>query len=219
MRPCAVLTFQTAALLMGLTACDPVEERPGPPGGAAYVAPPVEARRNATPSPEVHRWLAASDSVRKQLTKLRGMLADLQQIHVENHFDGFLAMDPATLDPGQLSYLQHFLERGYFRIEREVLIQLLESHRARAAAPPTAVSNDITGRLQASLQRDETLLIDLESAIARYRAPGDDPFQIPVVLTEEQLTALRAEVTEKLTAERRKIAGLDARIDALRAAP
>ena len=65
----------TLGLAAMVTACDPVQERPGPPGGVAYVAPPAEARRTLTPSPEVHRWLAASDSVRAQLSQLRGTLA------------------------------------------------------------------------------------------------------------------------------------------------
>jgi hypothetical protein len=202
-----------------LTACDPVEEKAGPPAGTVYVAPPVEARRNPTPSPEVHRWLEASASVREQLGALRKELAGLQQIHVENHFDDFLAMDPATLQPGQLCYLQHFLERGYFHIERELLLQLLESRRARRTAPPVPVESGIAGRLQLALHRDETLLIDLEAAITRYRSHGDEPFQIPNLLTEEQLAEIRRTVTSLLEAERRKIAELDRKISALRPAP
>ena len=210
-------SFLTLPAVLLLPACEPVRENPGPPNGAAYVAPLPEPRRNPNPSPEVHRWLAASDSVRRQLTTLRTELASLQQFHVENHFDDFLALDPATLEPAQLCYLDHFLERGYFRIEREILLQLLESRRNRAAAPPAGSGTpaDIAARLQASLQRDETLLIDLESAIARYKAPGDEPFQIPVILTEAAIEALRARVTDKLADERRKIAGLDGKIAAL----
>ncbi len=207
--------FLTMAAVVLLTACEPVEEKAGPPHGTAYVAPLPTARRNPNPSPEVHRWLAASTSVREQLTALRTELAGLQQFHIENHFDRFLDLDPATLDPAQLCYLDHFLERGYFRIEREILIQLLESRRSRSAPGPTPAA-DIAARLQGSLQRDETLLIDLETAIARYRAPGDDPVQIPTILTESELATLRSKVTAKLTAERLKIAELDAATTALR---
>lgn len=207
--------------VLTLTACGPVEENPGPPGGVVYVAPPVEPRRNSNPSPDVHRWLEASASVRTQLASLREELTGLQQLHVENHFDDFLALDPDTLEPGQLYYLHHFLERGYFRIEREILIQLLESRRARAATPSSAQAApaDIAARLQAGLQRDETLLIDLETAIARYRAPGDEPFQIPAILTETELADFRTKVTTALKAERLKISGLDARIASLQAPP
>ena len=150
----AAITACLPAVLT-LTACGPVEENPGPPGGVVYVAPPLEPRRNSSPSPDVHRWLEASASVRAQLASLRGELAGLQQLHVENHFDDFLALDPDTLEPGQLYYLHHFLERGYFRIEREILIQLLESRRARAAtsAPAQPAPADIAARLQAGLQR------------------------------------------------------------------
>ena len=204
-----------------LTGCGPVRENPGPPGGVVYVAPPVEPRRNSSPSPDVHRWFEASASVRAQLASLRGELAGLQQLHVENHFDDFLALDPDTLEPGQLYYLHHFLERGYFRIEREILIQLLGSRRARAPTPSSTatVPADIAARLQAGLQRDETLLIDLETAIARYRAPGDEPFQIPAILTETEVADFRAKVTAALQAERLKISGLDARIASLQAPP
>ena len=207
--------------VLTLTACGPVEENPGPPGGVVYVAPPLEPRRNSSPSPDVHRWLEASASVRIQLATLREELAGLQQLHVENHFDDFLALDPDTLEPGQLYYLHHFLERGYFRIEREILIQLLESRRARAAtsAPAQPAPADIAARLQAGLQRDETLLIDLETAIARYRSPGDEPFQIPAILTETEVADFRTKVTAALKAERLKISGLDARIASLQAPP
>ena len=214
-------SFLVPTAVLFLTACDPVEERAGPPNGLAYVATQTAQRRNPNPSPEVHRWLAASDSVRNQLSVLRTELAGLQQLHVENHFDNFLSLDPGTLDAAQLCYLEHFLEHGYFRIEREILIQLLGSRRARAAtrsigkAPPA----DIAARLQASLQRDETLLIDLESAIAGYRAAGGEPLQIPAILTESQLDGLRVKVTAGLTAERAKIAELDAASAALRQQP
>lgn len=207
--------------VLTLTGCGPVEEKPGPPGGVVYVAPPVEPRRNSNPSPDVHRWLEASASVRAQLASLREELAGLQQLHVENHFDDFLSLDPDTLEPGQLYYLHHFLERGYFRIEREILIQLLESRRTRAATPSSAhaAPADIAARLQAGLQRDETLLIDLETAIARYRAPGDEPFRIPAILTETELADFRVKVTAALKAERLKISGLEARIASLQAPP
>lgn len=212
-----------AAIAAGLAlpGCGPVEEKPGPPGGEVYVAPPVEPRRNSTPSPGVHQWLEASASVRAQLATLRQELADLQQLHVENHFDDFLALDPDSLDPGQLYYLHHFLERGYFRIEREILIQLLESRRARSEVPPSvqAAPGDIAARLQSGLQRDETLLIDLETTIARYRAPGEAPFLIPAILTEAELAGFRTTVTAALKTERAKISELDARIAGLQAKP
>ena len=168
----------TLSAVFPLTACDPVQEKAGPPHGTSYVAPLPEPRRNPNPSPEVHRWLAASVSVRQQLVTLRTELAGLQQFHVENHFDDFLALDPATLDPAQLCYLGHFLERGYFRIEREILCQLLTARRDRSAgrsgsksAPPARIA----ARLEASLQRDETLLIDLEAAIAEAKIAAATP--------------------------------------------
>lgn len=219
MTPRAAIACPCCLAVLLLTACDPVEEKPGPPGGEAYIAPPAEARRNPHPSPEVHHWLEASASVRNHLVGLRRDLAGLQQIHLENHFDDFLALDPATLEPGQLCYLSHFLDRGYFRIEREILLQLLGSHRDRPAAARAPANSGIAGRLQAGLQRDETILIDLEAAIARYRAPGDEPFQIPAILTKAQVEEMRGKVTGLLAEERKQIAELDAKIAALRAQP
>jgi len=202
-----------ASLTLTLAGCGPVEEKAGPSGGVNYVAPPLEPRRNPTPAPEVHRWLEASTAVRQQLSSLRKELAGLQQIHVENHFDDFLNMDPATLAPAQLCYLKHFLERGYFRIEREVLLQLLEARQARISrTKAAATAKDIAGRLEAALERDETIIIDLETAIARYRAAGDDPFQIPEILTEAEVASLRETVTARLNTERSKIAELNHKI-------
>lgn len=209
--------FSTLGLAAALASCGPVEEKSAPPPVLIYIAPQVEVqRRNPNPSPEIHHWLEASASVRTQLASLRKELAGVQQLHVENHFDDFLSMDPATLQAGQLCYLQHFLERGFFRIEREVLLQLLEARGSRARAAQTPVTRDIAGRLQSALERDETLLIDLESAIARYRSPGEEPFQIPTLLTETQVGEIRAAVTKLLDAERLKIRELDSKIDALR---
>ena len=123
-------TAASLSAVLTLTACGPVEENPGPPGGVVYVAPPLEPRRNSSPSPDVHRWLEASASVRIQLATLREELAGLQQLHVENHFDDFLALDPDTLEPGQLYYLHHFLER----------LQLTETVRLFVCVASTSVT-------------------------------------------------------------------------------
>lgn len=209
-----------ALILLSLNACRPSEENAAASGGpASYVAPPPEPRRNPTPSPEVHQWLQASQSVRAQLAKLHAELASLQQIHLENHFDDFLKLDPATLEPAQLYYLQHFLEHGHFRIERETLLQLLETARTRRASAAAApASPEIAARLEAALRRDETLLIDLETAISRYRSTGDDPINVPPIISEEELQRTREKVTALLKAERLKIGELDGKIAALRAA-
>lgn len=211
-------------ILLNLNACRPSDETPAGSGGTpAYIAPAPEPRRNPTPSPEVHQWLQASQSVRTQLTQLHAELASLQQLHVENHFDDFLNLDPATLEPAQLFYLQHFLEHGHFRIERETLLRLLQTSRTRqasapAAAPAAPPSSDIAARLQASLRRDETLLIDLETAIDRYRSTGDDPIQVPPIISEEELQRVREKVAALLKTERLEIGELDGKIAALRAA-
>lgn len=239
-------------MLLSLNACRPSDENAANAGGPpAYVAPAPEPRRNPHPSPEVHQWLQASQSVRTQLAKLHAELASLQQIHLENHFDDFLKLDPATMEPAQLYYLQHFLEHGHFRIERETLLQLLETTRSRQAAsaslspasistfspesnsdsnadsnsdsaiaPPPAAppTSDIAARLQSALRRDETLLIDLETAIERYRSTGEDPIQIPPIISEEELQRTREKVANLLKTERLKIGELDGKIAALRAA-
>ena len=200
------------------TACSPVEEPPPPV--APFRAPAPAPRRNPNPHPELALWVTAWQGVQAQAAALQTEMQRLQQIHVENHFDSFLTLDPETLDLERLCSLFHFLERGYFTIEREILVRLLERRVQRAESPvglPPAGRASLKDRISAAMQREELRLVDLETALEVYRLPGEEPFIIPESLTEEETAELRAAVSSLLAQARSRIAALDTRIAELRA--
>jgi hypothetical protein len=204
-------------VVLGMAAsCRPVEEKPA---AGRYVPVLPEPRRAAHPQPEVVAWVAAWQGVREQVAALQSELAERQRVHVENHFDGFLELDPETLDHERLCSLFHFLERGYFTIEREILVRLLERRIERAATPmvlPGEGRVTLKERIAAAMQSDELRTVDLETALEYYRRPGDEAFTIPEGLTEDETAELRAAVVEMLEATRRRIRELDVRIAALK---
>lgn len=206
-----------AVVVLGMVvSCRPVEEKPA---AGRYVPVLPEPRRAAHPQPEVVAWVAAWQGVREQVAALQSELAERQRVHVENHFDGFLELDPESLDHERLCSLFHFLERGYFTVEREILVRLLERRIERAATPmvlPGEGRVTLKERIAAAMQSDELRTVDLETALEYYRRPGDEEFTIPERLTEEETMELRAAVGEMLEATRRRIGELDVRIAALK---
>ncbi len=216
-RRSALLSAAVPACLF-LTACEPTNDtgNNGPPRFHAPLPPP---RRAVNTDPENARWLAAWRDLRAQLAPLEEKLAAAQKMHFDYHFDAFLALDPATIGTEQLCSLFHFLERGYFTVERQVLIQLLERRLERATTPvtlPTGDRSTLKDRLAAALHRDELRMVDLETALQFYRQPGDDTFQIPAGLTEEEESELRTTVTDMLTETQDDITKLDASIETLK---
>ncbi len=216
-RKSGVHGIAAAVLVLGMVAsCRPVEEKPA---AGRYVPVLPEPRRAVHPQPEVVAWVAAWQGVREQVTALQSELAERQRVHVENHFDGFLELDPETLDHERLCSLFHFLERGYFTIAREILVRLLERRIERAATPmvlPGEGRVTLKERIAAAMQSDELRTVDLETALEYYRRPGDEAITIPEGLTEEETAELRAAVGEMLEATRRRIGELDVRIAELK---
>jgi hypothetical protein len=217
MKAMAGVHGMAAVVVLGMVAsCRPVEEKPA---AGRYVPVLPEPRRAVNPQPEVVAWVAAWQGVREQVTSLQSELAERQRVHVENHFDGFLELEPETLDHERLCSLFHFLERGYFTVEREILVRLLERRIERAATPmvlPGEGRVTLKERIAAAMQSDELRTVDLETALEYYRRPGDEEFTIPEGLTEEETAELRAAVGEMLEATRRRIRELDVRIAALK---
>lgn len=205
-----------AALLAGAS-CRPVTEPPPPAG--RFVPPTPQPRRTLHPQPELIQWVTAWQGVQKQVSSLQQELQQLQQIHLDNHFDSFLALDPDSLDLSRLTSLFHFLERGYFTIEREILIRLLERRIARQSSPvalPPEQPASLRDRVASAMQRDELRTVDLETALEFYRRPGGAEFTIPDALSETETTELRTAVASMLTETRRRIESLDRRIADLR---
>lgn len=205
-----------AAILAG-PSCRPVAEPPPPAG--RFVPPTPQPRRTLHPQPELIQWVTAWQGVQKQVSSLQQELQQLQQIHLDNHFDSFLGLDPDSLDLSRLASLFHFLERGYFTIEREILVRLLERRIARQSSPvalPPEQPASLRDRVAGAMQRDELRTVDLETALEFYRRPGGAEFTIPDALSETEAAELRSTVASMLTETRRRIESLDRRIADLR---
>jgi hypothetical protein len=201
-----------------LSACGPSDESAaGPP--PRYRAPLPEPRRTAKPSKETAQWLAAWRDLRTRLAPLEEALAEAQKVHADYQFDAFLELDPHSVGKDQLCSLYHFLERGWFTVEREAVIHLLERRLERATAPPV-ITAPARPRLKdgfaAAMQRDELRMLDIESAIEYYQKPGDADFQIPTSLTEDELLELRGAVADMLEETLGTVAEMDEKIARLK---
>jgi len=194
-----------------LTACEPQDNpaavRP------RYQAPLLPPRRAENPDPANAQWLAAWRELRTQLSPLEEKLAALQQVHAQNNFDAFLGLNPATLSHEQLCSLFHFLQRGYFTVERRVLIHLLErrlDRKATSFAIPANGKLTLKDHLANAMHRDEIRMVDLETAIQYYEEVGDANFHVLAGLTEEESAELQSAVSEMLAKTRADITGMDA---------
>jgi hypothetical protein len=207
-----------AAVVCLLPACGPDEPAVTP--RAPFRAPPPETRKTDRPARENSLWLQAWRDLRERIQPLTEQMLELQKFFAENNLDPLLELDPATLETDRLCSLFHFLERGCFTVEREILVELLERRLTR---PQTALSAADGRRLRlkdhlaAAMQRDEQRLMDIESAIVRYQAVTGGDFHIPESLTPEELYELRTTVRRMMDETRHAVDQLDARIASLQA--
>jgi hypothetical protein len=215
---CPALLSAVAPACLFFAACDPVDDPQAKP--RHWQPPPEPPRRAVNADPANARWLAAWRELRKQLAPLEARLAELQKIHTESQFDGFLTLDVDSLGVEQLSSLYHFLQRGYFTVERRVLIHLLERRLDRtdsSLAIPSGLGRPLKDNLATAMHRDEIRMVDLETAIRFYEETGDANFQVPTVLTEEETAELRDVVSGMLDKARSEIEAMDKKIAALKA--
>jgi hypothetical protein len=205
-----------AAVGCALSACGPAEPEAAP--RAPFRAPLPEPQKAAAPSHENTLWLQAWRDLRERIQPLAEQMLALQKFFTENNLDPLLELDPATLETDRLCSLFHFLERGCFTVEREILVELLERRLARPA--PVTVSGSrprLKDHLAAAMHRDEQRLMDIESAIARYEAATGGDIRIPDSLSPEELYELRTTVSRMMEDARQKVDQLDARIATLQA--
>lgn len=202
-----------------LAACDPVD---GPTSGIPqrYKAPKLDTRRTAVADPENVRWLTAWRNLREELPALQENLTKFQEFHANNSFDSFLTLDPETLDKDQLCTLFHFLQRGYFTVERQILIDLL-NRRLERNGDPSLASPAPKAKLKemfaAAMHRDEIRMLDIESAIEHYTKAGNADIQIPNSLTDIEHEELLTTVNGMLEKTRTEIKGMDATLASLKA--
>jgi hypothetical protein len=198
------------------SACDPVD---GPPLPPRFSAPKPEARRAPVPSGEISRWIDAWRNLRDELTPLRDRLTGLQQFHTENHFESFLKLDPESLDTTQLCTLFHFLDRGYFVVERQIVIDLLKRRIERTSDPSGVIPDSqvtVKDRFAAAMRNDELRMVDMETAIEHYSKAGNADIQIPNSLSEGEREELLSSVKAMLKSTRAEIAEMDRKIEVLK---
>ncbi len=213
------LTGAAGSTCLVLSGCEPGND-PNYTGPTRYQAPLPSPRRAANADPENAQWLAAWRDLREQLAPLEEKLAAAQKMHLDYHFDAFLNLDPETIGIEQLCSLFHFLQRGYFTVERQVLIHLLERRLERTTTPltlPGGSQSSLKDRLAAAMHRDELRMVDLETALAFYRQPGDGDLQIPASLTEGEEAELRTAVSGMLEETQKSVEEMDAKIEKLKA--
>jgi len=195
------------AVLFFLVSCG---EKEAPPEPKRFVYP-LPQPRVATHVPEgLGEWLKLLEEMRRQIGSLEEKIAEHQQLHQATPFDEFLGLDPAALQKDQLSYLWHFADKGYFTVEREIIIKILESRRAGGNVPEAATN--IADRAKNLASEYEQRLNDLQTASELYEKTRQGEFHVPGRLNDEQLDVLRGMVREKLATARAEVARLDARI-------
>lgn len=201
---------------MALTSCD----RAGAPADQPapqrfiYVEPPKPA---ATLAPEgMSQRIDKLAELNQEIREVEEKFSKVSTLHRETSFDQMLNVDLKTLGNDQLCYLWHFADKGYFTVERQIMLNILEERSIRDSVGTSAASN-IAERAQRLAERYREHLNELRLAIDLYEKTQSQPFTIPSVLDEEQVEVLRGMVVEKLAQAKTECDTLDARIAELRA--
>ena len=201
--------------LLWLVGCDRTEvsSEPPPPPRFIYVEPP---RPLATSVPEgMSAWIDKLEELNQEIDQVEEKLATVSTIHQQTPFDQLLQADLSTLGNDQLCYLWHFADKGYFTVEREIMLNVLEERQIRQSVPAVTASN-IAERAQTLADRYRGHLSELRMAIDLYEKTQTSQFTIPNNLDAEQVEVLRGMVTEKLTLAKSECDTLDARIAELK---
>jgi hypothetical protein len=174
------------------------------------------ARRARLITSESFDWLYRLRETGIVTDNLEKEFAESQQFYRDNPVEEFLDLDPWTLPADQVAYLGHFCDKGFFTVEREILIKLLENRFDRASSAGAGLPK-ASARLANAVIDRETRLRSLREAVELYRRGRDSEVVVPVNPPPEQDQAARAAVVDKLAAIRRQIEALDRRIAELRA--
>jgi hypothetical protein len=177
-----------------------------------YVSPPP---RVASSVPEgLTNWIRVLNTQREEMLSLQEKLAAEQEIHLTNKFDDFLKADPATLGREELATLWHFADKGYFTVERRIIIKLLEDRLAEKSSQASG-GDAMLERAKSLAEQNEMKLRDLRTASEMYAAVHKGEFYVPEVLDAEGMETLQGMVRDKLNAAAAEVAKLESRIKEL----
>lgn len=211
---CAAITLMMVAAMV-LPGCDnaAVPAETPPPQRFIYVEPPKPI---ATLVPEgMSQWIDTLAELNREIAEVEQKFATVSTLHRETSFDELLQIDLKTLSNDQLCYVWHFADKGYFTVEREIMLNILEERSIRESVSTSSASN-IAERAQRLAERYRSHLSELQLAIDLYEKTQTQQFTIPNILDAEQLEVLRGMVEEKLSHARTECEALDARLADLR---
>jgi hypothetical protein len=123
-------------------------------------------------------------------------------------FDDFLSADLNNLGKDELASLWHFADKGYFTVERKIVIKLLQD-RLSERSVPNASADPIVQRAQYLAEQNELRLRDMRTAAAMFDAVHEKQFHVPEHLNQQEIESLRSLTGQQLQAAKREIAVLD----------
>jgi hypothetical protein len=199
----------------GMWWLDRQDQNPAPVAPASQALPAPKPRPPLPP--ETFDWLNRLRETQVITDQLEAEFAEAQQFYREYALDEFLDFDPWALGTDEVLTLTHFCEQGFFTVEREILVKILE--RKVIDQPPHSPSEPrgATARLAAAAEDRESRLASLREAADLYRRGRSAEVTLPVNLSPEEDQARRAALVDKLATVRRERDRLDARIAELNA--
>jgi len=189
---------------------------------SAATTEPAAPTRTTTPrrpslKPEMFDWLNRLRETQVVTDQLEAEFTEAQQFYREYALDEFLLFDPWSLATDEIVTLTHFCDHGFFTVEREILVKILE--RKLLQQPETTIPSGggASARLAAAAIDRETRLTTLREAAEMYRTGRSAEIMVPKSVTPEEDQAQRARLVDKLVAARRERDRLDSEIDRLNA--
>jgi hypothetical protein len=194
-------------------------DRPEPKPPVADLAPVARPAAKPRPRlrPETFDWLYRLRETQVVTDQLEAEFAEAQQFYREYALDEFLDFDPWSLAADEVVTLTHFCDHGFFTVEREILVKILERKHLDHRPGASVAGGGATARLEAAALDRETRLASLREAAELYRRGRSSEVVLPGTLPPEEDQALRARLVDKLAAVRRERTRLDARIGELNA--
>ena len=191
----------------------PVPAAPAPPAATE----PAKPTRRPRLRPETFDWLNRLRETQVVTDQLEAEFAEAQAFFREYALDEFLDFDPWSLGSDEVLTLTHFCDHGFFTVEREILVRILERKVLDKPDTDSPSAPGALARLEAAARDRESRLASLREAADLYRRNRSADVTLPAALTPEDDQSQRARLVDSLAAVRRERERLDARIAELNA--
>jgi hypothetical protein len=191
--------------------------RPVPPDPGPAITTPAKPDPRPRLRPETFDWLNRLRETQVVTDQLEAEFAEAQTFYREYALDEFLDFDPWSLNPDEVITLTHFCDHGFFTVEREILVRILERKVIEQPTDGTPSAQGALARLETAARDRESRLASLREAADLYRRNRAAEVTLPDTITPEDDQSQRARLVDKLAGVRRERARLDARIAELNA--